>query len=131
LGRLTDLVGRRLHVDANVPIYAVESLEPWDQIAKAVLELGETAQSEVGTSALALAECLVKPIQSGDADLQNVYLAAIQNRSGLFVADVLRKFLIEAASVRAANPACKMPDAVHHATAKLLACDVFVTNDSV
>jgi predicted nucleic acid-binding protein len=94
------------------------------------LEFGENSQADVATSALALAECLVKPIHLGDAVLQNIYMTAFQNRTGMFVADVSHPILIEAAAIRAANPACKMPDAIHLATAKSLACDVFLTNDA-
>lgn len=82
------------------------------------------------TSQPTLAELLVKPLQMGQAQSQRAYLETLQSGTTLTIAPISRAILIDAARLRAQQPALELPDAIHAATA--LACDasVFVTNDA-
>jgi predicted nucleic acid-binding protein len=80
------------------------------------------------TSELTLAECLVKPLSMKKFENSDIYLQSIQNSSILEVVPIHRMILIEAANLRAAT-GCRLPDAIHLATAKTNQCDIFITND--
>jgi hypothetical protein len=77
-----------------------------------------------------LAECLVKPFQTGDQVSVRIYEEAIRPRRWLTVVPVSREVLIEAARVRA-TCAAKLPDAIHIASYHLQNADALVTNDRV
>jgi predicted nucleic acid-binding protein len=126
------LAGRRLYLDANVFIYALDSaLTPWHVPAQALFRLVDSGRASAVTSELSLAECLVKPLRDGNGALADLYRGAINaNNPGLAVAPVSRDVLIEAARLRASRPPLKLPDAIHVATAALNGCDVLVTNDA-
>ena len=80
------------------------------------------------TSELTLAECLVKPLQAGDRESAQVYEQCIRPRQNLTVVSVSRNVLIDAAGIRAGS-AAKLADAIHIASSRTQACDVFLTND--
>ena len=74
MGSLADLTGRRVYLDANVFIYGLEqNLSPFDQAAGAVLRAVDEGAFEAVTSELTLAECLVKPLQTGSREAVEVY----------------------------------------------------------
>jgi predicted nucleic acid-binding protein len=130
MGALSALAGRRVYLDANVFVYALEALPPWDQIANAVFQLLDTGQASAVTSEFTLTECLVKPLRTANQIVAQVYLDAIRDRPELTVVPVSRTILIETARLRAMHPTLKPPDALHAATAILQACDVLLTNDA-
>lgn len=128
MGLIDDLQGRRVYLDTNVFIYAVEGYESF---AASLGQLfGAVAREEVQavTSALTLAEALVWPYREGREDLANHYRSILQTRAGLTVLPLTRPVLIEAARLRAATT-LKLPDALHLTTAVQHGCEVFLTND--
>lgn len=128
MGILAGLADKTLYLDANVFVYALEDVEGWGEGAKRLFGAVDAGECLAVTSELTLAECLVKPLQLGRADVVEQYLGAIQNREHLSVVPVSRPVLVEAARVRATS-GLKLPDAVHAATALQSACTVFVTSD--
>jgi len=128
MAAIAELRGKRLYLDANVFIYALESLAPWKEPAQALLRWIDAGQCSAVTSELTLAECLTKPLQLGQTENAKLYENAIQSRPDFTVVPVGREILIEAARLRAPE-GLKLPDAIHAATAIQNACDVFVTND--
>ena len=129
MGRLSDLAGRRLYVDSNLFVYALEDMAPWDEAAKAVFDLIDDGGAFGVTSELTLSECLTKPFRDGNDAIAGVYLEAIGDSGALAVAPVSREVLVEAARLRATHPHLKTPDAVHVATAVLTGCEILITND--
>jgi predicted nucleic acid-binding protein len=129
VGRVSDLAGRRLYLDTNLFVYALEDITPWSEVAQAVFRLCADGAATAVVSELALAECLVKPLRDGNDEVVRVYLLGIHQRPGLAVAPVSKPVLLEAARLRAAHAGLKTPDAIHAATAALSGCDILVTND--
>lgn len=128
MGILAGLVGHRAYLDANFFIYLAEGFAP---VAAAVAKLAamiEAGEIAAFTSELTLAEVLVVPQRRGDSALINLYEELVSSRDGLTVVPVTRAHWIGAAAERASGP-FKLPDAVHIATARHAACDVFLTND--
>lgn len=82
------------------------------------------------TSELTLAELLVKPLQMGQDQSQRAYLETLQSGPTLTMAPVSRAVLLDAARLRGQQPALKLPDAIHAATALACNASVFVTNDA-
>lgn len=128
MGRLDDLRGQRIYLDANVFIYAIEGFRPLGDQAQAVLALAEAGGCVLCTSELTLAECLAQPLALGRADLVKQYLLLLQARPALDLAVVDRPALIEAARLRS-QTGLKLPDAIHLATARSRACGVLLSND--
>jgi predicted nucleic acid-binding protein len=81
------------------------------------------------TSELCLAECLGGPYRTGREDLASIYIDLIRDRPQLTVNAITREILIEAARLRSEVRTLRLPDAIHHATARIAACDILLTND--
>jgi predicted nucleic acid-binding protein len=72
-------------------------------------------------------ETLIGPLKSGNAVLVNTYEQLFQQaQTHLF--PITQSILREAARLRATTK-LKTPDAVHAATAREVACALFITND--
>jgi predicted nucleic acid-binding protein len=129
LGSLGETLGPKTYLDANFFIYALEEIEPWAGLAKKVLTLLDRRLCTAVTSELSLAECLVKPLELGRAEIAQAYLDLLQDRRSLSVVAISRALLIEAAQLRALYR-IKLPDAIHAVTALQKGCSSFLTNDS-
>jgi predicted nucleic acid-binding protein len=128
MGLIDAYQGRRVYLDTNFFIYALENFAP---TASAVARIGEMIQRcEIlaFTSELTLAEVLVAPVRKGDQRIVDLYGDLIATRDGLSVVPVTRAIWTQAAAERAST-AFKLPDAVHIATVRRTACEAFLTND--
>jgi len=125
---MSTITGQRLYLDANLFIYALKEVEPWAEVTTRLLSAIDAGECSAVTSELALAECLVKPMELGRADVVQQYLSFLQTRRSLTIVPVTRDILIEAARLRATTR-LKLPDAIHAATALRQSCTLFVTND--
>src|SRR6185295_6231339 len=96
--------------------YALEEVEPWIGVARRVLASLDAGDCSGVTSELSLAECLVKPLQMGRADVVQTYQAFLQESRFFSVVPISRELLAEAARLRAISR-IKLPDAIHAATA--------------
>ena len=121
--------GKRLYLDANLIIYAVEGVEPWAPLMREILATIDRQECTAVTSELSLAECLVKPFEIGRQDLVQAYLGLLQDRAGFKILPLDRVILIESARLRSASR-LRLPDAIHAATAINATCDLLLTNDS-
>jgi predicted nucleic acid-binding protein len=120
--------GRRVYLDTNVFIYAVEGLEAFAPMLAALFARMEAGEIRASTSELALAEALAKPIEAGREDVVRVYEAMLTPSGWLSVLPVDRAVLIEAARLRAGLK-LRLPDAIHIATAVRAGCDLVLSND--
>ena len=56
MATIADLLGKRLYLDANVFIYALEALTPWKDAAQNLLRTVDDGRCSAVTSELTLAE---------------------------------------------------------------------------
>ena len=126
---MTNGVAPRVYLDTNVFITAFEHAGASSDHAWWVIRAVEDGDIFAVTSELTLAEMLVKPLERGQADLAEGYGKMMVSGSHFEVMPVHLDILIEAASIRARRKAIRLPDALHIATAKALACSFFISND--
>ena len=122
------IAGRRVYLDTNVMIYAIEGYPAFQQELHELFETIDHGELDAVTSELTLAEVLVKPFIDGSVVHRQAFEQAIQSAGSFRVFPITRPVLIEAARLRAATT-LKLPDAIHVATARMTACEVFLTND--
>ncbi len=119
---------RRVYLDSNIFIYALEGFPDFvDELTELFESLQQGTLSAV-TSELTLAEVLVMPFVDRNLERQTEYQQVLQSSDALYVAAVTRNVVIEAARLRSLNN-LRLPDAIHVATAILTGCDTFLTND--
>lgn len=124
-----DLHGCKVYLDTNIFVYAVEGFERHAQELAGLFAGIESGSLAAVTSELTLAECLVKPFMDKNASRQQVYLELLRDRPGLSIVPVSRAILVEAARIRSAASAVRLPDAIHLATAVSTGCNALLTND--
>lgn len=118
---------RRIGLDSNVLIYALEGSGPEAKAAGALLDAMAAGSCSGVMSTLGLVEILVGPArQEGDALVQR-YADELVSLEGLDVAGIDRDTSVEAAHLRAAG--MSLADAIHLATAEIAGAGTFVTND--
>jgi predicted nucleic acid-binding protein len=122
--------GSRAYLDTNIWIYALEGFAPFAAALTALFKRIDTGELMAVTSELTLAEALVKPLQTNQPPLQQVYLDTLQSSQALMMAPISRTVLIDAARLRAQHASLKLPDAIHAATALAQNARTFVTNDA-
>jgi predicted nucleic acid-binding protein len=118
----------KFYIDTNVIIGIIETPKP---LARPQVEFIQAIDNEeicACTSELSLAECLVKPMVRKNSELISLYLGFITSRDFFPVYSIDTATLIAAAKIRA-EYGCKLPDAIHVATALENECGVFVSND--
>lgn len=120
--------GKRVYLDANVFIYAIEGFRGLEDELRQFFKAVDDGRVTGVTSELTLAEVLVKPFAEGRQRHQETYQRLLHRRSFLQLHEVSREVLITAARMRA-KTVLKLPDAIHLATAQSAACDAFLTND--
>ena len=128
MATVSDLAGRRVYLDTNLFIYYLEDIAPYAETLHSLFLAIESSRQSAVTSQLTIAELLVKPLREGDDELKRACLRAVRTHAGLTVASIRRAVLVEAAAVRAAH-GFGLADSIHASTARLSACDVFLTND--
>ena len=125
---IESFTGDRVYLDANVFIYAVEGFKKYTALCSAILQSIEDMKIEAVTSELTLAEVLVKPLRQNRPDVVAVYKDLIRSQFRLEVVPISRDILVTAAQHRAAT-GCRLPDAIHIATAVLKNSEFLFTAD--
>lgn len=116
----------RVFWDTNLFIYLFEGRSPFTEQVRAVRQAMLARGDQLLTSALTLGEVLVKPIESGDADLQRKYEEAITSTSLVIPFDVGAARIY--ATLRC-DRSLRPPDAIQLACAAGAGVDLFITND--
>jgi predicted nucleic acid-binding protein len=129
MGRIDDILGPTIYLDANTLIHAVEDMGALGTTMRRLFNRIDGGEFQSITSELSLAEVLVVPIRTGSAPIRREYEQLLNLSSGLLVLPILRSILIHAAELRASGPSLKLPDAIHAATALEHGCTTFLTND--
>jgi predicted nucleic acid-binding protein len=118
---------RRVYVDANIFIFALEGEPRFGPAASALLQSVDDGRVAAVTSELTLAEVLVKPLEHGRAALAEQFMTVV-SRSRLELHPVSRAILIRSAEIRAAYGG-RLADTVHLATAMETSCSAVVSED--
>lgn len=120
----------RLALDSAILIYVLNAEAPLHRAARKLLEAVEAGDHYAVWSTVAVAELLVHPIASGQAD----YIARARqlvlefpNSQVVPVSDSIAEY---GAALRARFPSLRLPDALHVATAVQSKAEAFVTNDA-
>ncbi len=122
---------RRVALDTNVGIYALEDVVPYKELAQHVLNLMERGYMTGLVSTVVEAEVLVKPLREQDQSTLEKAELFFRDSPNLVLRSLDRTIAKRAAMVRAANTRILLPDAVIVATALEEQCDVIIGNDSV
>jgi predicted nucleic acid-binding protein len=130
MGRVNDELGKRVYLDTNIIIYAVEGFADVAAQIRALLTAMDNAEIVVMTSELTIAEVLAKPFKDGNEPVQQADKTFLTPTPILQLAPVTRDILETAARVRATTQ-LKLADAIHLATAEIGGCDSFLTNDEL
>ena len=118
---------RRVGIDSNVVIYALEGSSAESDVARSLFDLMAAGKLTGILSVLGLIEVLVAPARhEGDALVQR-YADELTDIEGLDIAGVERDTVIEAAHIRASG--APLADAIHLATARSSDASAFITND--
>lgn len=119
----------RLYVDTNALIAAIEGQDLISDMIRQLLETAGSGRTTFVTSEITLAELLVGPLRSGDAERAEAMLSIVNSGSLFDVMPVDRGVILRAADLRAAYPALKLPDALHLATALTQHCPLMLSSD--
>jgi predicted nucleic acid-binding protein len=128
MGVASNTLGKRVYLDTNIIIYAVEGFPDYADKIKALLDELDAAEIIVVTSELTLAEVLVKPLQDGNVKIQQAYKDFLLPTPVFEVVPISLSILESSADVRAKTK-LKLPDAIHWATFQDCKCNSFLTND--
>lgn len=119
-----------LFLDANIIIYRVEAVEPFNQRVLAEVQGLVTQHRNVGiaVSRLSMVECLVKPLReqnSADIERYRGFFAS----TGLQIVEV-SSLVLETATLIRAHHGLRTPDAIQAASAMSIRGPVmFITGD--
>jgi predicted nucleic acid-binding protein len=129
MGLVTLLQGRRVYLDTNIFVYALNGFPDYAAILTQLFDSLEAGTFTAVTSELALAEVLVIPFRHNDAAEEDRCRSIFAVRPGFELLPVNMNILERMARMRAGVPTVRTPDAIHAATAQFAACHVFLTND--
>lgn len=117
----------RIFFDTNLFIYMLEDQGERAALVRHILERMSARRDELLTSALTLAEVLVKPLSVGDTDWADRY-EKLLNSPGVSVLPFDKSSARIYAHLRQ-DKALKAPDIIQLACAASAQCDLFITND--
>jgi len=118
----------RLGVDTSPFIYFAEKHPKYRDRVREIFRITEINDVEIITSVVTLTEVLVKPLQSGDSVVENLYRVLLGDSDFVVITDIDKEIAERAALLRAKYN-LKTPDALQMATALESNCGAFLTND--
>lgn len=119
-----------VYLDTNIFIYALEDFPAYAVPIKKIFKIIDKGAVTAFTSEFTLAEALIKPFILQNDSLISLYQDIIRDSSVLSVQPVTRQTLILAARIRAQSTSrISLADAIHLATANIMQCHSFLTND--
>lgn len=121
-------LGKRVYLDANVFIYALEGFADYEAVCRELLAALDAGAFAGVTSELTVAEVLVHPLMHGATEIADAYRTVLYESPHLKLAPIDRNILEASAALRA-GLRMRLPDAIHVATAAASACSVLLTGD--
>lgn len=127
---LKDLTAyRRLALDTNLLIYALNGVMPYQELARHLFALMERGLVMAIASTVVEAEVLVKPLRDRDMLALDRVVLFFRESPNLLIRDFDRSVARRAAQIRATSH-LRLPDAMIVATALEERCDAIVGNDA-
>ena len=120
---------RRVSLDTNVVIYALEDVSPYSRLALHVLRFMARGYIAGIVSTVVEAEVLVRPLRDRDLLTLTKVRRFFGSSPGLSVRTFDRAVAMRAARVRA-DSQLRLPDAIIVATALEERCDALIGNDA-
>ena len=120
-------MGGRVYVDSNILIYYVEGVPHLKQAAESIFDAYLAEGAVLATSEITIGECL-RGVSESDGRLADDYRDLLAGDALLHLVPVTRR-IIERAAAIGAEFRLKLVDAIHVATAEMLGCRTFLTND--
>ena len=130
MGQLTLPTSGPVYLDADVVIYSIEKIEPYWSLLQPMWQAARDGDFLLVSSELLLLETLVKPIQAGDKQLEQIFRQLLLTSTDIQLYPISLPILEQAIHLRASLN-LKTPDAIHAATALSLNCTLFLTNDKI
>src|SRR5689334_19291592 len=121
-------LGRRFYLDANIIVYCVQGFPEHQSVLLELLTALDAGKAAACTSALSLAEVLVKPKIDKNLTLENAFKLFLQPTQVFELIPISDSILETAAEIRASSN-LKLPDAIHLATCQNWGDAAFLTND--
>jgi predicted nucleic acid-binding protein len=119
----------RLYLDANIIIYLIEAVEPFQsRIRNHIFSIESQSASELITSRLSCLECRSKPLAEKNLELLGRY-DQFFSRSLLQLVEITPDVIDRATTIRA-QYGFKSADAIHLASGILRGADLFLTGDT-
>jgi predicted nucleic acid-binding protein len=114
-------------VDSQIIIYSIEHHPTYGAFMQPLWLAIQSRKMTGAASELALMEVLVGPLKKGNVPLAALYERALA-QPGFQLEPITQTVLRRAAELRATTR-LRTPDAIHAATALVLGCPMFLTND--
>lgn len=128
MGSLTLPATGSVYVDTPILIYSVEKHPQWGPLLRPLWQAAEDGTIEIISSQLVLVETLTIPLRTANESLIADYETLFES-PGITLTPITPTILRDAARLRAAYIRLRTPDAIHAATASLLSCRMFLSND--
>ena len=125
---LSALIGRRVYLDANIYIYAFELVEAKQEACSALFNYLDHDANRLIGSELLIPELLSKPMELNNQDLVDSYWDFLESED-LDLLPLSKDMHLQAAELRAKYK-LKAVDALHLATAIIMNCSAFVSDDA-
>lgn len=124
------LSGRRLvYLDTCVFIYVFQRHPQYFPVLRPLLEMVDAGHIIAHSSVMTISEVLVLPFKLGNDGLARDYEERLLANPHIVFHPVDSAVAVKAAQLRASAPGCKLPDAIHLATAIQHGVDAIITND--
>ncbi len=121
-------MGKRVAIDTNIFIYAIEDQTVLGRKARQVLDQVKLQKIEAFTSVLTIEEIMVKVFKEGGEAKIPLYLEYISGAGLITIREITKTVALQAAKLRAKYN-LRTPDALQLATAIVCKVDTFITAD--
>ena len=125
---MVSLRGRKVYLDANTIIYAVELAHQFPSLQDGLLRPLDGQEFTAVSSEITLAETIIGPRRAGNAVNEQLFRAFLTPSSNFHLQPITLAVVEKLIDLRA-QYALKIPDAIHVATGILAGCDLFVIAD--
>ena len=126
---MVSLKGKKVYLDANTLIYALEGVPQFSNLKSGLLALLQARELTITTSALTLLEVIVYPRRNGDLAGEQKFRSFLTPSDSMRIVPIDDGILERAADLRARHVSFRTPDAIHLATGIAAQCDLFLTAD--
>jgi predicted nucleic acid-binding protein len=117
-----------IYIDSDIIIYSVETHPAYWPHLQPLWQAARTGSLSIVSSELALMETLIGPLRAKDTILVTAYEQVFQSPE-MRLHPISQTVLREGARLRATIQALRTPDALHAASAAVVSCTMFLSND--